>query len=256
MKATGEVRSVGRGFEESLLKGIRSLETGHIHLHAPKFDGRTQEELLEYMRDARDDRIFAIAQYFRNAWEGICKEELEQKAGVVQEKIKIEDCRFGKSPVLRNMEAQEGNKESLAGDMEWEVQTVCQRTGIDAFFIRAIRNIVRMEKRLRDHPGDLQVLREAKREGFSDYAVGMIWGMPEEEIFSVRQKNKITPVYKMIDTCASEFDSYVPYFYSTYEGENEAARTDQKEKKIIVLGSGPIRIGQGVEFDYSTVHAV
>ena len=256
MKATGEVMSVGRTMEESLLKGIRSLETGHIHLHAPKFDGRTQEELLEYMRDARDDRIFAIAQYFRNAWEGICKEELEQKAGVVQEKIKIEDCRFGKSPVLRNMEAQEGNKESLAGDMEWEVQTVCQRTGIDAFFIRAIRNIVRMEKRLRDHPGDLQVLREAKREGFSDYAVGMIWGMPEEEIFSVRQKNKITPVYKMIDTCASEFDSYVPYFYSTYEGENEAARTDQKEKKIIVLGSGPIRIGQGVEFDYSTVHAV
>ena len=78
--------------------------------------------------------------------------------------------------------------------------------------------------------------------------------MSEAEIFRLRKENKIFPVYKMIDTCASEFDSYVPYFYSTYEEENESVISDKK--KIIVLGSGPIRIGQGVEFDYSTVHAI
>ncbi|MBQ6118196.1 MAG: carbamoyl-phosphate synthase large subunit, partial [Clostridia bacterium] len=88
----------------------------------------------------------------------------------------------------------------------------------------------------------------------SDAAVARLWGMAETEVFALRQKHGVTPVYKMIDTCAAEFDSYVPYFYSTYETENESAVSDRK--KIIVLGAGPIRIGQGVEFDYSTVHAV
>ena len=78
--------------------------------------------------------------------------------------------------------------------------------------------------------------------------------MTAAEVFALRKENGILPVYKMIDTCASEFDSYVPYFYSTYEEENESVVSDKK--KIIVLGSGPIRIGQGVEFDYSTVHAI
>lgn len=90
--------------------------------------------------------------------------------------------------------------------------------------------------------------------GVSDKYIGMLWGMSESEVFNLRKENNIFPVYKMIDTCASEFDSYVPYFYSTYEEENESVVSDKK--KIIVLGSGPIRIGQGVEFDYSTVHAI
>ena len=90
--------------------------------------------------------------------------------------------------------------------------------------------------------------------GVSDKYIGMLWGMNESEVFNLRKENNIFPVYKMIDTCASEFDSYVPYFYSTYEEENESVVSDKK--KIIVLGSGPIRIGQGVEFDYSTVHAI
>jgi carbamoyl-phosphate synthase large subunit len=98
------------------------------------------------------------------------------------------------------------------------------------------------------------MLRDAKKMGVSDKFIGMLWNMSEAEIISLRRENGIMPVYKMIDTCASEFDSYVPYFYSTYEEENESVVSDKK--KIIVLGSGPIRIGQGVEFDYSTVHAI
>ncbi|MBQ4060283.1 MAG: carbamoyl-phosphate synthase large subunit, partial [Lachnospiraceae bacterium] len=95
---------------------------------------------------------------------------------------------------------------------------------------------------------------QAKRNGFSDKAIAWLWSKKETDIFKMRKDAHIFPVYKMIDTCASEFKSYVPYFYSTYEIENESVIEDRK--KIIVLGSGPIRIGQGVEFDYSTVHAV
>ena len=94
----------------------------------------------------------------------------------------------------------------------------------------------------------------AKKYGFSDICIAEISGKTEEEIYQIRLNNNIFPVYKMIDTCASEFKSYIPYFYSTYEHENESIRSNKE--KIIVLGSGPIRIGQGVEFDYSTVHAI
>ena len=84
--------------------------------------------------------------------------------------------------------------------------------------------------------------------GFSDKYIGILWNMKDAEVYALRKENNIFPVYKMIDTCASEFDSYIPYFYSTYEEENESIVSDKK--KIVVLGSGPIRIGQGVEFDY------
>ncbi len=90
--------------------------------------------------------------------------------------------------------------------------------------------------------------------GFSDKYIGQLWGLSQHEMYRLREKNGIFPVYKMIDTCASEFSSYVPYFYSTYEQENESMVSGKE--KIVVLGSGPIRIGQGVEFDYSTVHAI
>ena len=127
-------------------------------------------------------------------------------------------------------------------------------TSIDRFFLRKIRSIVEMEKVLAAHPGETAVLAAAKRSGFSDREIALIWGRTEEEIFRLRKEQGILPVYKMIDTCASEFESYIPYFYSTYEEENESVVSGRR--KIIVLGSGPIRIGQGVEFDYSTVHAV
>ena len=111
-----------------------------------------------------------------------------------------------------------------------------------------------MERTVAAHPFDEATLREAKRMGFGDKYIGMLWGATEHEMYALREKLGIFPVYKMIDTCASEFSSYVPYFYSTYEQENESLVSDRE--KIIVLGSGPIRIGQGVEFDYSTVHAI
>ena len=111
-----------------------------------------------------------------------------------------------------------------------------------------------MEAELKSCVDDREELYQAKKTGFSDKAVARLWDKTEAEVFELRRKYGIFPVYKMIDTCASEFESYVPYFYSTYEEENESVI--ENRKKIVVLGSGPIRIGQGVEFDYSTVHAV
>ena len=203
MKATGEVMSIGRTFEESLLKGIRSLEIGTFHIHLPKFDTVPEQDLLNYIRIGTDDRIYAIAQLFRLG------------------------C----------------NEDTIAG-----------QTAIDRFFLRKIRNIVVLETEIRSHPDDLQVLHSAKRTGFSDKEIALLWNRSERNIYELRRRNGITPVYKMIDTCASEFESYIPYFYSTYEEENESRISSRK--KIVVLGAGPIRIGQGVEFDYSTVHAV
>ncbi len=127
-------------------------------------------------------------------------------------------------------------------------------TRIDMLFLDKLKHITDLEQRVAAHPMDADTLREAKRTGFSDKAVARLWGCAETEVFALRQAQQIRPVYKMIDSCASEFDSYIPYFYATYEQENESIVSDRK--KVIVLGSGPIRIGQGVEFDYSTVHAV
>lgn len=219
MKATGEVMSVGRTMEESLLKGIRSLEIGVYHLYSEKFDEFKTEELLKYIKNGTDDRIYAIA-------------ELLRRDSDVEELYKI--------------------------------------SGIDPIFLRAFRNIILMERRITDAiknidnikatllSGDNQelaeILYEAKKMGFSDMELAKLFGISAHEVFDIRSELKLLPSYKMIDSCASEFESYIPYFYSTYEGENESI-VDDKEK-IIVLGSGPIRIGQGVEFDYSTVHAV
>ena len=131
---------------------------------------------------------------------------------------------------------------------------IATATQIDMLFLDKIANIVRYEEEIKARPWDSTVLRKAKRKGFSDKAIAWLWKTTERAVFDKRRELGIFPVYKMIDTCASEFDSYIPYFYSTYEEENESVVSPHK--KIIVLGSGPIRIGQGVEFDYSTVHAV
>lgn len=203
MKATGEVMSIGRTIEESLLKAARSLEIGVNHLYMKKFDGLSDEELLSYIKDGTDDRLYAIAELLR-----------------------------------RNT----------------DMGMIYDATKIDMLFLEKIRNIVKTENRLKGHIGDIKALYAAKKMGFSDAFIGKLWGMTEDEVFKIREKQDIFPIYKMIDSCASEFESYIPYFYSTYEDENESAVSDKK--KIIVLGSGPIRIGQGVEFDYSTVHAV
>ena len=203
MKATGEVMSIGRTIEESLLKAIRSLEIGVYHVYKPKFLKMSVEELLDYIQEGTDDRIYAIAQLM---WLGV------------------------------------------------DYNRICNITGIDMLFLDKIHNIVELEKEIKDEVNNIELLKKAKRKGFSDRHIAHLWKCEEIDIYNLRKKYGIFPVYKMIDTCASEFESYIPYFYSTYEEENESIVSDKK--KIVVLGAGPIRIGQGVEFDYSTVHAV
>ena len=203
MKATGEVMSVGRTMEESLLKAVRSLETGVCHIYHKKFDDWTVDRMLTYIKEGTDDRLYAIAELIRR--------------GV-------------------------------------ELALIYNSTKIDMFFLEKFKNIVEFEKVVAANPRDIETLRDAKRMGFSDKFIGQLWGMSQKEMFLLRREHNIFPVYKMIDTCASEFSSYVPYFYSTYEQENESIVSERE--KIVVLGSGPIRIGQGVEFDYSTVHAI
>ncbi|MBP3774888.1 MAG: carbamoyl-phosphate synthase large subunit [Bacteroidaceae bacterium] len=203
MKATGEVMSIGRTIEESLLKAVRSLETGVCHIHSKKFDAMPDEELLQYIHHPTDDRLYAIAEL-----------------------------------VGRGI----------------DLSLLYDQTKIDMLFLEKIKNIVRFERTVRENVRDRAVLLEAKRMGFSDKYLAQLWQCQENDIYHLREDWGIFPVYKMIDTCASEFSSYVPYFYSTYEQENESIVSNRK--KIVVLGSGPIRIGQGVEFDYSTVHAI
>ena len=132
------------------------------------------------------------------------------------------------------------------------VEQLHEITKITAFFLEAIRNIVEMESKVAAAKGDIEVFKAAKAMGFSDKYLAKLWDMKEIEIYALRKEHNIFPVFKMVDTCHT--GAYIPYFYSSYHGENASRLTDKK--KIVVLGAGPIRIGQGVEFDYSTVHAV
>ena len=137
---------------------------------------------------------------------------------------------------------------------EVDVNLIYQATKIDCFFLDKFVNIVNMEKALKADPLNLELFKKAKRMGFSDKFIGSLCGKNQLDIYRFRKENNIYPVYKMIDTCAGSIPSNVHYYYSTYENQNDSIVSDRK--KVIVLGSGPIRIGQGVEFDYSTVHAI
>lgn len=203
MKATGEVMSIGRTFEESLLKSIRSLENKVDHIELAKLKSLSVDELMEFIDKHTDERIYAISEAFRKG-------------------VTIDD--------------------------------IYELTKIDRFFLEKIVNIVEKEKVLENNKLDINTLKIVKRLGFSDSYIAKKWNMTPEQVYYLRKENNIYPVYKFIDTCAAEYNAYVPYFYSTYETENESIVT--KKKKIVVLGSGPIRIGQGVEFDYTTVHAI
>lgn len=133
----------------------------------------------------------------------------------------------------------------------WDVEHICGLTKWDPFFVNKIREIVEMEKRLRE---DLEAnLKEAKRLGFSDEYISLLVGKDEREVRRLRTRKGIAPVFKMVDTCAAEFEAETPYFYSTYESECEARSSTRK--KVVVVGAGPIRIGQGIEFDYCCVHS-
>ena len=201
MKATGEVMGIGSNLEECVLKSVRSLETGVCHLHLPKFDGYTVDQLLDYVSEFRSDTVYAAAELLRR--------------GV-------------------------------------EVSVIHEKTMITELFLESIKKITGMERRLRENVNSVRVLSEAKKMGFSDRYIAELWNLSEIEIYEKRKKNGIVPVFRMVDTLHT--GKYLAYLYSSYTGENESRLTDKR--KIAVLGAGPIRIGQGVEFDYSTVHAV
>lgn len=203
MKATGEVMSIGRTFDEAVLKGIRSLEMKTDHLMKADVEALSTDELWAKLKDNDDERIYVITALLRR----------------------------GAS-----------------------VDEIFEITTMDRFFLYKFKSIVDFEKEIEANRMDEEVLRTAKKRGFADSYIARVWGVDEKEIYDFRKEKGIIPVYKMVDTCAGEYVSNTPYLYSTYENENESVRSDNK--KIIVLGSGPIRIGQGVEFDYATVHCI
>lgn len=136
----------------------------------------------------------------------------------------------------------------------YPIEELAELTKIDLFFLDKLLHIVELETELLEHPQDENVLRTVKQNGFTDQKIAELWKTEAKQIRELREKSDIKPVYKMVDTCAAEFASQTPYFYSSYEVENESERSEKDS--VLVLGSGPIRIGQGVEFDYATVHSV
>ncbi|MGB7594448.1 MAG: carbamoyl-phosphate synthase large subunit [Erysipelotrichaceae bacterium] len=136
----------------------------------------------------------------------------------------------------------------------YDIEEIFSLTKIDRFFLDKLLHIVELEQLAKQNKLDINVLRTCKRYGFSDSAIADLWKMDVDEVETLRKTNKIIPVYKMVDTCAGEFASSTPYFYATYEEETESFKSGRPS--IVVLGSGPIRIGQGIEFDYATVHCV
>ena len=203
MKATGEVMAIGRNIEESLLKAVRSLEIGTHHIEMKELEALSDNDLMEKVIKAQDDRLFYVMEAIRRGYT-------------------IEDLN--------------------------------EMTKIDLFFLDKMLHIFEIERALANEPQSLDVLKKAKQNGFTDKKIAELWETTEAEIRTLRHEQKILPVYKMVDTCAAEFESATPYFYSTYEFENESKRSEKES--VLVLGSGPIRIGQGVEFDYATVHSV
>ncbi|MBT2660277.1 carbamoyl-phosphate synthase large subunit [Bacillus sp. ISL-45] len=203
MKATGEVMAIGRTFEESLLKAIRSLEADVIHLSLNNQSEINDELLEKRIRKAGDERLFYLAEAIRR---GI------------------------------------------------SIETLHSWSKIDLFFLHKLERLIAFEQELAKKKFDPETARSAKRKGFSDKVIAELWNVEEQEVYQWRIENSLTPVFKTVDTCAAEFESETPYFYSTYEEENESVVTERES--VIVLGSGPIRIGQGIEFDYATVHSV
>ena len=223
MKATGEVMSICDNFEGALMKAIRSLEQHVDCLLSYDFSALNAEELRERLKVVDDQRIWVIAEAIRK---GISYEEIHAI------------------------------------------------TQIDIWFIDKLAILVEMEQALKTQELTPELLREAKRIEFPDNVIARLTGRTEEEIRQMRYSNGIKAVYKMVDTCAAEFAASTPYYYSVYGGECEASvkhlcgaeplhteeckdsiLPDCTKKKVLVLGSGPIRIGQGIEFDYCSVHA-
>ncbi|HJV44668.1 MAG TPA: carbamoyl-phosphate synthase (glutamine-hydrolyzing) large subunit [Bacillota bacterium] len=204
MKATGEVMSLDRNFEASLLKGIRSLEIGVHHLQLEL--NLTDEELAEGIVEATDTRIFLVAEAMRR---GMTVEQIHAK------------------------------------------------TEIDPFFLYSIEKIVQIEKQLASYSWATvpeELLKEAKLRGFADVTLKEMYQISLDDVRNRWKQLGWAPSYKLVDTCAAEFVAATPYYYSTWQGRDEV-KVSEGKKKVLVLGSGPIRIGQGIEFDYCSVHA-
>jgi carbamoyl-phosphate synthase large subunit len=219
MKSVGEVMAIGRSFTEAIQKACQSLENNAVGLGYYGKSLKHAEEILEHIKTPKWDRIFRI-------------------------------------------------KDALM--MGVSVNTIAKATGIDRWFIYEIQKICTLEKEMGNYGLDslpIELLREAKVNGFSDEQISRITGQDDEEdVYQKRKAAGITRVYKMVDTCSAEFEAKTPYFYSTFEapssspqGGGQKASNESKvsnKKKIIVLGSGPNRIGQGIEFDYCCVHGL
>ncbi len=136
----------------------------------------------------------------------------------------------------------------------YSLEDLHELTKITVYFLDILKHIVELEDQVKASPKDAAVLKLAKQYGFSDPTIADLWQTDVDSVRQLRQQNGIVPVYKMVDTCAAEFESQTPYFYSTYDHENESIKSERPS--VLVIGSGPIRIGQGVEFDYATVHSV
>ena len=209
MKSVGEVMSIGRSFTEAIQKACQSLENNAVGLGYYGKSAMKSEELLEYIKIPKWDRIFRI-------------------------------------------------KDALM--LGISVNTIAKATYIDRWFLYEIQKICNIEKELGNYwleelPTEL--IRQAKIHGFSDEQIArIIQDGSEDEVYEKRKAAGITRVYKMVDTCSAEFEAKTPYFYSTFEeGHHNESKVSDK-KKIIVLGSGPNRIGQGIEFDYCCVHGL
>jgi carbamoyl-phosphate synthase large subunit len=222
MKATGEVMAIDRTFEGALQKAVRSLEVSNRSL---------------LWEDPR--------------WSEEATATAEAAASFKRGKSKPSP-----SPYDFPLEASDERLWALMAALRRDAEPLelARRTGIDPWFLEKMANIIAMEKRLLSETLMPDLLREAKRMGFSDEQIGVLADRLTDQVRFMRILWGIRPVYKMVDTCAAEFDAATPYFYSTYEQENEAVA--EPVKKALVIGSGPIRIGQGIEFDYCSVHAV
>ncbi len=234
MKSVGETMAIGRTFKEALQKALRSLEIGRFGLGA---DGKDKFLWDETVRD------------------------LDRSQMIEQVKKKLVTPNAERLFYLR-----------YAFLLGMKMEEIYELTRVDPWFLSNIREIVDLETEIRSYgaalrdldlwqktrtPEQLRIpdplLRRAKEFGFSDVQLGYLLGFDEQTIRAIRKERAILPVYKLVDTCGAEFEAYTPYYYSTYETENEA--TISSRKKIMILGSGPNRIGQGVEFDYCCVHA-
>ena len=234
MKATGEVMAIDRSFEAAFQKAVRSLEITNRDIlwedAAWKLNGETNVPSPSGGRLGRG------------------QDELPRLEGGEKDVEGLDEARLPLHPNDERLWA-------LLYTMRRGVspEALSRATGIDPWFTRAFQNIALMEEELLSSHLDADTLWRAKRLGFSDAKIGELTDRTPQQVRDLRHQWNLRPVYKMVDTCAAEFEAHTPYFYSTYEQENEA--TPMQTGKALVVGSGPIRIGQGIEFDYCSVHA-